>query len=199
MGFTPLPPSRGDETPPPKQGFGPPPLSRGGAKIKIGESRALVARQARGAHHPLPLSAKPTAHQAGEEQKIEVAGLTDTGPVDGGVAVGDEELVGAGEVAAAEEAPVGREWRGMGGGEHMVPVQVNELALGDGVAAPEEEDDATATLAEGGDGGVGELLPAVALVAAGTVCADGEGGIEEQDALLGPAAEVATGLGDVNT
>ncbi len=48
------------------------------------------------------------------------AGLADTGPVDGLEALRGEDGVALGEVAAAEEAAVGREGRGMGGGEDVV-------------------------------------------------------------------------------
>ena len=82
----------------------------------------------------------------------------DTGPVDGCLALVGEVGVGLAEVVAAEEAAVGREGRGMGGGEDEVAALVNERPFGDGVAAPQEEDEAVALLAEGLYGGVGEGL-----------------------------------------
>ena len=48
------------------------------------------------------------------------ARLADAGPVDGLEALRGEDGVAPGEVAAAEEAAVGREGRGMGGGEDVV-------------------------------------------------------------------------------
>ncbi len=48
------------------------------------------------------------------------AGLADAGPVDGLEALRGKDGVAPGEVAAAEEAAVGREGRGMGGGEDVV-------------------------------------------------------------------------------
>ena len=53
-----------------------------------------------------------------------------------------QEGVGLGEMAAAEETAVGGERRGMGRGEDMVLATVDVLRHGNGVAAPEEEDDA---------------------------------------------------------
>ena len=57
-----------------------------------------------------------------------------------------QEGVGLGEMAAAEETAVGGKRRGMGRGEDVVLATVDELRFGDGVAAPEEEDDALTTL-----------------------------------------------------
>ena len=108
-----------------------------------------------------------------------------------------KDVVGSGKMAAAEEAAVGRQWRGVWRRQHMVAQGVDELALGDGMAAPKEEHDARTVFVEGADGGIGEGLPAVALVAAGLVGAHGEGGVEQQHALFGPAAEVAVGKGYV--
>lgn len=68
---------------------------------------------------------------------------------------------------------------------------VDECFLGDGIAAPEEEDEAAATAGELADGGIGEEFPSMTLMTAGLVGTDGEGGVEEQYPLLGPAAEVA--------
>ena len=73
---------------------------------------------------------------------------------------------------------------------------VYQRLLGNGVAAPKEEDETAALLAEGRYGGIGKGLPTVVLVAAGLMGTDGEGGVEEQHTLLGPAAEVAAGDGD---
>ena len=125
--------------------------------------------------------------------------LLDTGPIDGCLPLAGEVVVGLAEVVAPEEAAVGREGRGVGCGEHQVLGLVDECPLGDGVAAPEKEDESRALLAQCLDGGIGEGLPTVALVAASLMGTDGEGGVEEQHALMGPATEVATALGEINT
>ena len=83
------------------------------------------------------------------------------------------------EMAAAEEAAVGREGRRVRRGKHKMFCLVDKCAFGYGIAAPEEEDDAAALCRQGLYGGVGESLPAVALVAAGLMGTHGEGGVEQ--------------------
>ena len=124
------------------------------------------------------------------------SGLSDAGPVDGRKPLLLQVAVGLREVAAAEEAAVGRQGRGVWGGEDEVLAGVDEGFLGDGIAAPEQEDESVATGGEFADGGIGELLPAVALVRACLVGADGEGGVEQQHPLVGPSGEVARSEGD---
>src|SRR5690606_4482707 len=60
-------------------------------------------------------------------------------PVHWRLPTADQVFVGRGEVAAAEEAPVGRQRRGMRRLQHPVPARVDDPALGLGVAAPEHE------------------------------------------------------------
>lgn len=103
--------------------------------------------------------------------------------------------VGLREMPASEETSVGGQRRGVGRCEYEVLAGIDKGFLGDGVAAPEEEDDAAAALREFVDGCVGEGLPSVVLVTAGLVGTDGECGVEEQDALVGPAGEGAGGEG----
>lgn len=91
-------------------------------------------------------------------------------------------------MAASEETPVGRQRRGVRSRQHVVFRLVNQRFLGNGITAPQQEDDAVATLREGLDGGVGEGFPAVALMAAGLVGTYREGGVEQQHPLVGPAA-----------
>ena len=81
----------------------------------------------------------------------------------------------------------------MGCGEHVVAAAVDEAGFAYGVAAPEEKHDAAAMLREGADGGVGEGLPAFVLVRAGLMGAHGEGGVEQQHPLVGPALQIAVG------
>ena len=104
-----------------------------------------------------------------------------------------EVLVRFAEVAVAEEAVVGGEGRGMGGGEHQVLAAVYEGAFALGVSSPEDEDEVFFPVGQQADDAVGKGLPAVALVRACLVGAYGEGGVEQQHALPGPAGEVACG------
>ena len=112
-------------------------------------------------------------------------------PVNGSFAHTGEQFVGLGEVSAAEEAPGGGKGRGVGGGEHIVLARVDEGALVDGEVTPKEEHESLAALGEPLDGAVGEGLPAVALVRAGTVGAHGQRGVQQQDALSRPFLEIA--------
>lgn len=112
-------------------------------------------------------------------------------PVDGGEALGGEPGVGAGEAFAAEEAGVGGEGGGVRGGEDEVLGGIDEGDFGLGLGAPEEEDDVGAAFGDKADEGVGEGFPAFAGVREGGVGVDGENGVEEEDALLGPGGEVA--------
>lgn len=50
-----------------------------------------------------------------------------------------------------------------------------------------------AMLGQRADGCIGKLLPAVALVRAGTMCLNRERGIEQQYALPSPATQVSAG------
>lgn len=77
--------------------------------------------------------------------------------------------------------------------EDVVAAVVDELGFRYGVAAPEEEDYAGTPRREFGDGGIGEELPAVALMRASLMGSDGEGSVEKQDPLVGPPCEVAAG------
>ena len=70
---------------------------------------------------------------------------------------------------------------------------VDELRLALGIAAPEDEHKARLLLAERLDDGVGEAFPAPALMGAGLMLAHGEGGVEQEHALPGPACQVAGG------
>ena len=104
-----------------------------------------------------------------------------------------EVLVRFAEVAVAEETVVGGEGRGMGGGEHQVLAAVYEGAFALGVGSPEDEDEVFFPVGQQTDDAVGKGFPTVALVRACLVGAYGEGGVEQQHALPGPAGEVACG------
>ena len=105
--------------------------------------------------------------------------------------MGGEPGVGAGEAFATEEAGVGGEGGGVRGGEDEVLGGVDEGDFGLGLGAPKEEDDVRATFGDEADEGVGEGFPAFAGVREGGVGVDGEDGVEQEDALLGPGGEVA--------
>lgn len=47
-----------------------------------------------------------------------------------------QECVGFGEMLAAEESAVGRQWGGVGSGEHVVFPLIDECSLADGVTSP---------------------------------------------------------------
>ena len=63
-----------------------------------------------------------------------------------------------------------------------------------GIFAPEEKDQVLFVVGEVFNRGVGEYFPALALMRAGLVGPDGEGGVEQKHPLLGPVGKVA-GLG----
>lgn len=121
-------------------------------------------------------------------------------PGDWGLVVGGEVGVGLGEGLGAEEAAVGGKRRGVGRFDHAMACGVDEGAFLLRIGAPEDEDEVLASGGEGVDDGIGEGLPALALVGAGLVGLDGEGRVEQQDALIRPSEEVghvAEFLGDV--
>ena len=78
----------------------------------------------------------------------------------------------------------------------MVVVGVDEFTLSYGITAPKKEDYATTTLGKSTDGGICELLPTVMLVATGQMGTNRKGSVEQQYPLLGPSAEVTTGVRD---
>ena len=74
-------------------------------------------------------------------------------------------------------------------------VGVNEADFFFGKVAPEHEDEVATFTRELLDDGVGKELPADAAVAACFAAFDGQAGVEQQYALIGPGAEVAV-VGD---
>ncbi len=52
----------------------------------------------------------------------------------------------------------------MWGGENVVFTRIDELTFGNGVAAPQQKDNATALLRKGGDNGIGEGFPTLMLM-----------------------------------
>ena len=84
-----------------------------------------------------------------------------------------------------------RQRRGVGGRHDAVVIATYPLRLLLGVVSPEGEDDGPRPLVEYPDDGVGERLPAAALMRVRLAGADGEDGVEQQHAALGPLHEVA--------
>ena len=62
---------------------------------------------------------------------------------------------------ATEEASARRQWRWVYRFENQMFERVNQGLFGDGVIAPQDEDDVFALLRQGTNGRVGELFPAV--------------------------------------
>ncbi len=100
-------------------------------------------------------------------------------------------VVAQGEVVAAEEPVVGREGRRMRTFEHAVFAPIDEHLLVAGVASPKQEDDVRTIGGKRLDGSVGECLPTLACMTVGHASLHGERSVEQQDALVGPCAEVA--------
>lgn len=112
-------------------------------------------------------------------------------PVDGLLARLPQQLIGFRKMPAAKEASVHRQGGGVGRLQDVVPLPVDGAALPLSVGAPEQEDEATGVVVQPGHDRVGELLPAPVLMGSGLVGADGEHGVEQQHALLGPPGEIA--------
>ncbi len=112
------------------------------------------------------------------------------GPVDRSEAGLGQVAIDLGEAAAAEEMARG-ERGGMGGGDDTMGFGRDEGELASSVVAPEEEHHAVGQVADRVDDGVGEGLPAFAAVAAGVSGGDGQDGVQQQHALMGPRFEAA--------
>lgn len=81
----------------------------------------------------------------------------------------------------------------MGRSDDAVARAVDELSLALGIGTPEDEDKVFALGGETADCSVGKCLPAAVLMRGGGAGVDGECGVEQQDTLTGPRAEVARG------
>src|SRR5712691_3931236 len=92
---------------------------------------------------------------------------------------------------AAEKSAMRRERRRMRPFQHQVFPGVDKRALFLRVAPPEDEHQALALAVEHVDDGVGELLPALVLMAPGFPGFHGERCVEQEDALLRPASKMA--------
>ena len=95
-------------------------------------------------------------------------------------------FVSLGEVATAEETPICRKGRGMGCFQDQMPLWIDEGHLRSSTGPPEEEDQIFALPTQLFDELIGQLFPAQIPVRAGAPRLNGEGGVEEQDALASP-------------
>ena len=77
--------------------------------------------------------------------------------------------------------------------QYQVLARVDEFRLASGIAAPEDKHQVFLILAECLDGCIGKLLPAFALMARSLMGTNGKGGVEQQDSLLRPAGQIASG------
>lgn len=107
--------------------------------------------------------------------------------------MGGEVFVGAAEVLVTEESVVGRQGRRMGRSQYQMAVAVDEGAFPLGVCSPEDEYQVFFLLGQHSDGSVGKGLPAVILVRSGLMGAYGQRSVQQEDALLCPAGQVAAG------
>lgn len=105
----------------------------------------------------------------------------------------DKVVVAQSEVVITKKAVVGRQGRGVCRAEHKVARAVDYLAFLLCIAAPEYEYEVFALGRELAYDGIGKCLPPVAGMRGGLMLAHGEGGVEQQHALLGPAAQTACG------
>src|SRR5215831_12994820 len=87
---------------------------------------------------------------------------------------------------AAEEAAVGRQWRGMRRPQHAMTLGIDQAALALGRAAPQQEDQPLALAVEAVDDCIGEALPALAMVRAGLAALDGQYRVQQKHALARP-------------
>src|SRR6478736_10028004 len=92
---------------------------------------------------------------------------------------------------ASDKPAMGGQRRRMRGLEHPMAAGVDQGALGLGIAAPQQEDQAFAFAVQMIDDVIGETFPALALVRAGQAALDREHGIEQQYALPRPRNQAA--------
>lgn len=104
-----------------------------------------------------------------------------------------EILVGKAEVMVAEETAVSRQRRRVCRAQYEVARLVYQLRLALRIAAPKYEHEVVLVGRQHADNGVGELLPAVALVASGGMGAHSQCGVKQQNALFCPPDEASAG------
>jgi len=74
--------------------------------------------------------------------------------------------------------------------EYEMAGAIDHTSLASGRASPKEKDDVVTATVDRLDDSIGKGLPAEALMARCHAGADGEGGVEKEDALLRPRQEV---------
>ena len=95
------------------------------------------------------------------------------------------------EVSAADESAIRRERTRVRGFEHEMSASVDELPFALGVTAPKHEHEMFTAFVECHDGGIGQFFPAFALITAGTMCLNGQRGIQQQHTLLHPTRKMS--------
>ena len=79
----------------------------------------------------------------------------------------------------------------MGGRKDKVARAVDEGSFLLCVCSPKDEYQPLAAGGQGADGSIGELFPPLTLVTACLMGTHGEGGIEQEDSLIGPTGKIA--------
>lgn len=121
------------------------------------------------------------------------AGTVEDSPHDRALSVRRQIIVGQRKMAASKEACVGRKRRGMRGLKNQVAVGIDEHAFLTRVASPQQKNKVFAFAVQELDQRVGEPFPAAPAVAAGAARRHRQCRVQQQDALVGPALQVAVG------
>lgn len=115
-------------------------------------------------------------------------------PIDGFNAFLDEEFVGFGKMLAPKKSPMSRERRWMRPTENVMTrsLLVNNASLLLSVGPPKHKNQSRRTrFAQTLYDGVRKCLPSFVFVAISFGFSDSETGVEQQDSLLGPTAQIA--------
>ena len=107
--------------------------------------------------------------------------------------MGCQIVIGTAEVLVAEEAVVGRQGRRMSRSQYQVAVAVDEGTFPLGVCSPKNEYQMLFFFSQYPYGCVGEGFPAMILVRTGLVGTYCQCSVQQEDALLCPAGQVAAG------
>lgn len=106
--------------------------------------------------------------------------------------VGLQVGIGPGKGPGAEETAMGGQGARVGAFDDVVLLaDQGDLALG--VRPPEDEHHGGPALSQGPDDGICQLLPPVTGMAFRPAVRHGQGGVEQEHPLLGPAQEIAIG------
>ena len=91
---------------------------------------------------------------------------------------------------AAEESPVGRQWRRVGGFNRGMP-RMDQRFLAASRFAPQDEHQLIGMFIETFNNTVGKVLPALLLVGTCHPVANGQDGVQQEHALFGPTCQVS--------